>query len=105
MFSRVHNVFFFALLAAAMPIGNAQSCDTGPIQCCNSVVKASDSAAAAAFKALNIPAPDPNTMVGLACTPTTVIGVGGGGCSAYAVCCKDDSHSGIVAIDCKPVTL
>ncbi|KAL0570991.1 hypothetical protein V5O48_010976 [Marasmius crinis-equi] len=88
-----------------MPIGNAQSCDTGPIQCCNSVVKASDSAAAAAFEILGMPAPDPNVLVGLACNPTTVIGVGGGGCSDNAVCCLDNSHGGLISIDCKPVTL
>ncbi|KAI0750516.1 fungal hydrophobin-domain-containing protein [Fomes fomentarius] len=55
---------------------------------------------------LGITVQDVNALVGLTCTPITVIGVGSGSsCSANTVCCDDTSHGGLVDIGCLPVTL
>ncbi|KAF5356489.1 hypothetical protein D9757_004555 [Collybiopsis confluens] len=97
-----------ATLAAATPAPRnepASSCTTGPIQCCNTVTTASDPAAAGIIALLGIVVQDLTAVVGLTCSPITVIGVGGSGCSAQAVCCEDNSHGGLISIGCVPVQL
>ncbi|RPD65512.1 fungal hydrophobin [Lentinus tigrinus ALCF2SS1-7] len=97
------------LLAAATPLDTrgepASSCSTGPVQCCDSVQKASDPTAAGLLALLGIVVQGVDVLVGLTCSPITVIGVGGGSCSAQAVCCQDNSHGGLISIGCVPVTL
>lgn len=83
----------------------ASDCSTGPIQCCNTVTQGSDPAAAGVLAGLGIVLQDVNVLVGLTCTPVTVIGAGGSGCSANPVCCEDNSHGGLVSIGCVPVDL
>ncbi|KIK52941.1 hypothetical protein GYMLUDRAFT_49620 [Collybiopsis luxurians FD-317 M1] len=99
-----------ASLAAATPAPAARnepasSCTTGPIQCCNTVTEASSSAVAPILALLGIVLQDLNVLVGLTCSPITVIGVGSNGCSAQAVCCEDNSHGGLISIGCVPVQL
>ncbi|KAJ7591626.1 hypothetical protein C8J56DRAFT_936017 [Mycena floridula] len=43
-------------------------------------------------------------LVGVGCSPITVIGVGNGACSTTTVNCQDNSHSEI-SLGCIPVTL
>ncbi|KAK7030937.1 sc3 hydrophobin [Paramarasmius palmivorus] len=75
-----------ATLAAATPTRRggepASSCSTGPIECCNTVTNASDPSATKILGLLGIVLQDLNVLVGLTCTPVTVIGAGGSGCSA-----------------------
>ncbi|KAJ4466325.1 hydrophobin 2, partial [Lentinula aciculospora] len=97
-----------ATLAVATPAPRsepASSCTTGPIQCCNTVEPASASSAAAILGILGIVLQDLNVLVGLTCSPISVIGLGNGGCSAQAVCCDDNSAGGLISIGCVPVTL
>ncbi|KAE9407602.1 hydrophobin 2 [Gymnopus androsaceus JB14] len=97
-----------ATLAAATPtLRNepASSCTTGPVQCCNTVEPASSSAAAGLLGLLGIVVQDLTVAVGITCSPITVIGAGGSGCSAQAVCCEDNSHGTLISIGCVPVTL
>ncbi|KAM5541799.1 hypothetical protein V8D89_004528 [Ganoderma adspersum] len=115
MFSRVATFALAALplLAAATPLevrgGGGEppsSCSTGPIQCCNTVEKASDSGAAAILGLLGIVLQDLNVLVGLSCSPISVIGVGGSNsCSATAVCCQNNNVGGLISIGCVPVQL
>ncbi|KXN92307.1 Fruiting body protein SC3 [Leucoagaricus sp. SymC.cos] len=83
----------------------ASQCNTGPVQCCNTVEKASDSGAAAILGLLGIVLQDLNVLVGLTCSPITVIGAGGSSCSAQAVCCQNNSFGSLISIGCVPVTL
>ncbi|TFK87824.1 fungal hydrophobin [Polyporus arcularius HHB13444] len=83
----------------------ASSCSTGPIQCCNSVQKASDPGLSGILGLLGIVVQDLTTDVGLTCSPITVIGAGEGECSANAVCCQDNSHGSLISIGCVPVIL
>ncbi|KAK1228261.1 hypothetical protein PQX77_008698 [Marasmius sp. AFHP31] len=97
-----------ATLTVATPTGGsgsikrADSCSTGPIQCCKHVEKASDPDAKKVIKELNIPIKDENTKVGLTCSPITVIGGGNGGCTTNSVCCEDNSHGGAISVGCVP---
>ena len=75
----------FTILAAATPFpgggsgGEApSSCATAPIQCCQSTGKASDPAIAGLLAGLGVVVQDVDVLVGLTCTPVSVIGVGSG---------------------------
>ncbi|RPD53869.1 fungal hydrophobin [Lentinus tigrinus ALCF2SS1-7] len=112
MFAKLLTMASIAILAVATPTPGggggsvSGSCSTGPIQCCNTVQKASDPAAAGILALLGIVLQSVDVAVGLSCSPITVIGVGNGGsCNANAVCCEDNSHGGIISIGCVPVTL
>ena len=81
MFSRVAALTLVALplLAAATPLEvrggePPSSCSTGPIQCCNTVEKASEPAATKILGGLGVVVQDVNALVGITCTPVTVIG-------------------------------
>ena len=56
-------------------------------------MQASDPAVAKELGLLGIVVQGVDVLVGLTCSPITVIGVGSSGsCSANAVCCSDNSH-------------
>ena len=66
-----------AILATAFaaPSGNSgNTCSTGPVQCCNSIQKASDPATSVLLGLLGIVVQDVDVLVGLQCSPITVIG-------------------------------
>ncbi|OSC97263.1 fungal hydrophobin [Trametes coccinea BRFM310] len=112
MFAKLFTLAALAILAAATPApvpgggGSGSSCSTGAIQCCDSVVPADSAAAAGILAGLGIVVQDVNALVGLTCSPITVVGVGSGdGCSANAVCCEDNSHGSLISLGCVPVSL
>ncbi|KAK7681844.1 hypothetical protein QCA50_015191 [Cerrena zonata] len=80
-------------------------CNTGPVQCCTSTSTATDANAATLLGLLGIIISGLDVIVGMGCSPISVIGVGGGACSAKAVCCEDNSHGNLISIGCIPVTL
>ncbi|TRM67063.1 fungal hydrophobin-domain-containing protein [Schizophyllum amplum] len=89
----------------AGPSSTPGSCSTGPVQCCNKVVKASNPAAGLLLGLLGIVLGDLNTLVGLTCSPISVIGAGGNSCSAQTVCCENNSFNGLINIGCSPISL
>ena len=68
-----------AILAVATAAPNSAPSGTGTLECCESVKKASDPAAAGILAALGVVDQDVDVLVGLTCSPITVIGVGSGG--------------------------
>ncbi|KAF9257580.1 fungal hydrophobin [Marasmius fiardii PR-910] len=104
---------FFALsaltslaAATALPGGGGGSSSGGSdVQCCQQTTKASDPAAAGVLALLGIVLQDLNVLVGLNCSPITVIGGGNGACSGTTVTCTDNSHGGLINIGCVPVTI
>ena len=81
MFSKLSVVATLAILAVATAAPNSPppaSCSTGTIQCCETVEKASDPAAATILASIGVVVQDVNALVGLTCSPVTVVGVGSG---------------------------
>ncbi|KDR72920.1 hypothetical protein GALMADRAFT_142629 [Galerina marginata CBS 339.88] len=101
-----------AVFVAAAPApggsegGVYNSCNTGPVQCCNSLVE-SDSQEGTWLTALvGIAVGTVTGQVGANCTPITLIGTGkGASCTSSPVCCSNNSFNGLVAIGCSPVNI
>ena len=119
MFSRAvaFTTLALPLLAVATPVELVprQSCSTGPVQCCNSTVAVSEpmlcidtticspsmcpdvwqsnsASGNLLLGLLGIVLGDITGLIGLNCSPLTVIGVGtGNACSAQAVCCTNNN--------------
>ncbi|TFK51392.1 fungal hydrophobin [Heliocybe sulcata] len=111
-FTKLAAIAAVATLAVATPTPGGQpaepagNCNTGPVQCCNSVQSASDPVVSTLAGLLGIVLPDANAMVGLTCSPITVIGAAGGAsCSAHPVCCENNSYGSLISTGCVPVTL
>ncbi|CAA7260094.1 unnamed protein product [Cyclocybe aegerita] len=54
---------------------------------------------------LGVVVQDVTAIVGVTCTPITVIGAGGNSCTAQPVCCTNNSFKGIVALGCTPANI
>ncbi|KJA19437.1 hypothetical protein HYPSUDRAFT_95468, partial [Hypholoma sublateritium FD-334 SS-4] len=92
-----------AAFAAAGSASSSSQCDTGSLQCCNSVQQGNAPAAAALLGVLGIVLQDVTAQVGLTCSPVTAVGVAGNSCTQQAVCCTNNSFNGVVALGCTPV--
>ncbi|KAH8111658.1 fungal hydrophobin [Phellopilus nigrolimitatus] len=81
-------------------------CNTGPIQCCQSVQSSSSSEVGLVSGLLGVVLQGVDVPVGLTCSPLSVIGVGGGSsCTAQPVCCEGNSFSGLIVIGCSPINI
>ncbi|THH00204.1 hypothetical protein EW026_g2265 [Hermanssonia centrifuga] len=109
MFSRLaaFTALAFPFLAVATPTNVARaSCDTGPIQCCQSTETAGSASGTAILKSIGVVLSDPSVLLGLTCSPISVVGVGSGAsCDASPVCCENNSFGSLVSIGCVPVSL
>ncbi|KAF5376761.1 hypothetical protein D9757_009470 [Collybiopsis confluens] len=135
MFSRLSTacfyvLFAFAVLAAATPGGHpgtttpppvtttvtvtappttttitSGGCTTGPIQCCDSTESSGSAAGSLLLGLLGVVLDGVDVLLGLDCSPITVIGVGNSGCSAQTVCCQDNAVGGLISIGCIPIIL
>ncbi|EGN97249.1 hypothetical protein SERLA73DRAFT_17726, partial [Serpula lacrymans var. lacrymans S7.3] len=108
---------FFALFAAATPSpvfargsGNSGQCNTGPIQCCNSVENVSfindiTFRLSGFLGSLGILGPITG-QIGLNCNPITGIGAGlGPQCTSQPVCCTDAHFNGLINVGCSPINI
>ncbi|PPQ81176.1 hypothetical protein CVT24_009476 [Panaeolus cyanescens] len=115
MISRVYQLFFFLFFALPLFAGATvlprtggdginNSCNTGSLQCCNSVQQASQ-----------IPTLINNVglgaiigllgQVGVTCTPITVIGTGGNSCTTQPACCSGNTFNGLITLGCSPINI
>ncbi|KAI8970910.1 fungal hydrophobin [Trametes punicea] len=101
MFSRVAVASVLALPLLAV----AQNCNTGPVQCCNSVESSTSAAGSAILSLLGVVLQDVTTTIGLGCSPISAVGLGSSTCSANAVCCQNNNVGGLISIGCLPVEL
>ncbi|EIN05030.1 fungal hydrophobin, partial [Punctularia strigosozonata HHB-11173 SS5] len=83
----------------------ASQCNTGSIQCCDSVQQATSPDATGLFGLLNIVLTELDVLVGITCSPLSLIGIGGNSCSASPVCCENNSFGGLISIGCIPIIL
>ena len=109
MFSKAA-LFTFTLVAVSSAASIATrtepgSCNTGPIQCCQSTEQASDPATSKLLALLGVVLQDLNVLVGLQCSPITVIGGGDASCDAEPVCCQNNTYGGLIAIGCVPINI
>jgi len=108
MFARSSAVFVLALplLAAATALPrNPSQCNSGSLQCCESTQSPTSTSLTALFGLLGIVASTLDALVGVTCSPITVIGVSGTSCNQQAVCCTNTSFNGLVALGCTPINL
>ena len=71
----------------------ANTSPTTTVQVLTHILQANQEPAASIIAGLGVVLQDPTVLVGLTCTPVTVIGVGGvGTCDVNAVCCQDNSY-------------
>ncbi|KAF8068981.1 putative hydrophobin [Lyophyllum atratum] len=122
MFSRISTVFLFfcfALCACASilprtdPVGD--QCNTGTVQCCNSVQAVSSPIVGTLAGLLGVVlsgltgqvrCKDKSTLSEMTCSPLSIIGIGGNSCSGQPVCCTGDSSSaGLLVLGCTPINL
>ncbi|KAK0218799.1 hydrophobin 2 [Armillaria fumosa] len=116
------------LLAAATPLGSnpttttqtvtttvttsvatttvtASSCSEGNMQCCNSLQSGNSGVVGTLLGLLGVVLSDVTALVGITCTPITIVGLGGTSCSQQTVCCQNNTFNGIIAIGCVPITI
>ncbi|KAL1713286.1 fruiting body protein SC1 [Schizophyllum commune] len=91
--------------ASAVPRGGAGQCNTGPVQCCNTVTKSDDKQVTNLLGPLGLSLGSVTGLVGLNCSPLSVIGVGGNSCSSQTVCCTGDKFNGLVNVGCTPINV
>ncbi|KAH8118792.1 fungal hydrophobin-domain-containing protein [Phellopilus nigrolimitatus] len=83
----------------------ASQCDTGNIQCCDSTEEASSASGQQLLGLLGIVLDDLNVLLGVTCSPISVIGIGGNSCTAAPVCCENNNFNGLISIGCVPIIL
>ncbi|KAI0324483.1 fungal hydrophobin [Cubamyces sp. BRFM 1775] len=101
MFSRVA----VAAILAAPLLAVAQSCSTGPIQCCDKVTSADSAMGSTTLALLGLVGQGITGMIGLQCSPISGAVIGQGSCTANAVCCQNNNVGGGVSIGCVPIVL
>ncbi|OCH87293.1 fungal hydrophobin [Obba rivulosa] len=97
-----------ATLAAATPApgGTSGSGSSGTDLCCETTTTPADSQAVTTLLGLlGVVLSDINVLVGIDCSPITVVGVGSGDCSSTSVSCSSTQVGGLIGIGCIPITL
>ncbi|PPR08051.1 hypothetical protein CVT24_010850 [Panaeolus cyanescens] len=114
MFSKLSFVValtFGALFASAQNYyvdneGIEYSCNSGPVQCCNSLNDVSSFDATNIAALVGVAVSSLTGQVGVQCNPITVIGVGtGANCASAPVCCEENFQNQLIGINCTPVTV
>ncbi|KAF8871131.1 fungal hydrophobin-domain-containing protein [Infundibulicybe gibba] len=124
MFSRISfvTVSALAILATAMPNNPpatttvtvttpaptsipASQCNVDGLQCCNSLQAGNSGAVSKLLGLLGVVLDDVTALVGVTCTPITIVGITGGACSAQPVCCTNNNFHGLIAIGCVPINI
>ncbi|KIJ29212.1 hypothetical protein M422DRAFT_269392 [Sphaerobolus stellatus SS14] len=115
-------VAFFAILATATepPVTvtvtstvtapaateTVSQCNTGSTQCCTSVQSSSSDLITSLFGLLDIVLGDITGLVGLGCTPISILGLGSGAnCAQQPVCCTNVTFNGLINIGCTAISL
>ncbi|KAG7094370.1 hypothetical protein E1B28_007971 [Marasmius oreades] len=105
LFNKVFALSALTTLAAATAIPRGGGGGDSGTQCCQQVESAQSASAVALLALLGIVLNDLDVLVGINCSPITVIGGQNGACSTgtTAVNCADNSHGGLIDIGCVPV--
>ncbi|KLO20324.1 fungal hydrophobin [Schizopora paradoxa] len=91
---------------AVLTQAQRSNCDSGNVQCCETVMTRDHYSQYASHGGLIAELlQDVEGMVGVNCNTVSVIGVGGNDCSQQPVCCTDVRENGLVALGCTPVNV
>ncbi|KAF4621619.1 hypothetical protein D9613_012583 [Agrocybe pediades] len=106
MFSKIA-ILMTATMAALVVAGDINdSCNSGPIQCCNQVFGSGSKESNFLHSIVGAVVNPITAQAGLSCNPITAIGVGSGGqCSSQPVCCTGNHMGGLVVVGCSPVNV
>jgi hypothetical protein len=100
------NCLMLALVVVVGMIGSgASQCNTGPVQCCNSVDSASSSLVSQLLAIFGVPVSSVTGLVGVTCLSITGIGASGNGCAQQPVCCTNNNFNGVIALGCTPINI
>ncbi|KDR75554.1 hypothetical protein GALMADRAFT_121639 [Galerina marginata CBS 339.88] len=80
-------------------------CNTGDTLCCNQVQQSNSTSITELAGLLGIALPSLGALVGLSCSPLSILGIGGNSCSAQPVCCTGNTFGGLLALGCNPINL
>ncbi|KAL7284177.1 hypothetical protein ACG7TL_001459 [Trametes sanguinea] len=107
MFARVSALAVLALplLAAANPVRRDGNCNTGSMQCCNSVHETNENAVSVLLSLLGLDASSLTGQVGIQCSGISGVGAGQSSCQASPVCCENNNVGGLISIGCVPIIL
>ncbi|KAH9022597.1 hydrophobin 2 [Lactarius hengduanensis] len=84
------------------PTTPVSQCNTGPVQCCNTLTSTSNPLVTLLSGLLPIGTIiDPNLTVGLSCLPI----ISSIQCSSSPVCCTGISQTGLINVGCTPINL
>ncbi|KAK0187131.1 fungal hydrophobin [Armillaria mellea] len=84
---------------------SASSCSSSNLQCCNSLQSGSSSVVGKLLGLLGVVLSDVTALVGITCTPITILGIGTASCEDQTVCCQNNTFNGIIAIGCVPISI
>ncbi|KAF8128618.1 fungal hydrophobin [Boletus edulis] len=112
MFIHPSTVFFSVIalvgVASAVPTDLVlrDACNSGSVNCCQSVQSSSTSVIQELFGFLGLPMPAGGTQIGLTCSPVTINGASPTGsiCTQQTVCCTGNTFYG-VALACSPINI
>ncbi|PPR03591.1 hypothetical protein CVT26_006132 [Gymnopilus dilepis] len=106
MFSKLAVFVAAAFVATAVAGSITDSCNTGTVQCCDSLNEPTSSAVAGVLGLVGVALSDVTAQVGLHCNPITAIGAGtGANCNASPACCDKVYSNSLVGINCTPISL
>ncbi|KAF9220833.1 fungal hydrophobin [Gyrodon lividus] len=108
MFARLFAVASLAALAVASPapLAARDQCNTGAINCCNSVQDANQVSQIFGLFGLADVLAGVTGQVGLGCSPITAVGLGSGAsCTQQPVCCTGNTFNGLINVGCSPVNV
>ncbi|KAJ7573097.1 hydrophobin 2 [Mycena floridula] len=111
-----------ALALVTLAVATPTSRNTADIECCSSLEEASSPIGVAILKLFGIDPSSVTGLIGVSCSPITVVGAGNGACSGTTALCQDNSHSiqnsaaiffcqaddlfaGLISLGCVPVTV
>ncbi|PPR00788.1 hypothetical protein CVT24_000753 [Panaeolus cyanescens] len=104
MFAKLATLFVLANAVIATPIDS--SCNTGPVQCCNSIHTPGSYSETAIAALVGVAVEQISGQVGLECNAISGIAVGtGANCATAPVCCEKNFSNQLVGVNCSPITI
>ncbi|KAI9573474.1 hydrophobin [Boletus coccyginus] len=105
MFARVFALLPLALLVSATHLEARDQCNTSDQNCCNSVQSVDQASSFLSECGLLEVATEVGALVGLNCSPLSVVGVAGNSCTQQPVCCTNNDFNGLVNLGCTPINV